>query len=382
MASKIPDPTTRPPEVDSPTPKEAKCVGGNLVKWILPFLCVGCRLVSAILGIIKDAHLTLNQYNWLSSIFYLGYLLAEWWQSLALQRFPRGKGVILLLLLHIPCISFASLFRAFDRNPSSSLRLFLGIAKACIVLAFLIILSMSFTYDEQAVLMPCMWEIGNPSPLTSGLLSYGVLWINTGSFGPRKRFMVITGILTVLFGIAVWILPPTEMANGLTNQYSMIIKSFGFTTLQTRLLGCSNDLTALVSLGAAALFLAKTTNCRAWLSIAAYAANCYAGHTKRTVVTALYHPAAFQPQYAPRYIVPWAVILVVVCILPSRVVLVLRWYMVRENRRRDALESKGKIQEVGIMQHFDESGESREEVVDARQLDLTDRENLAFRYVL
>lgn len=114
-----------------------------------------------------------------------------------------------------------------------------------------------------------------------------------------------------------------ETANGLTNQYSLIIKSFGFSTLETTLLGCINGLTALASLGVAAVVLAKTRNARAWLSAAAYilpiascillitlpwsnragllaaiyirapegvaysvvmiwAANCSAGHTKKT----------------------------------------------------------------------------------------------------
>ncbi len=46
---------------------------------------------SAILGILEDANLSADQYNWLSSIFYLGYLVAEWPQNLALQRFPVAK---------------------------------------------------------------------------------------------------------------------------------------------------------------------------------------------------------------------------------------------------------------------------------------------------
>ncbi|PSN72464.1 MFS general substrate transporter [Corynespora cassiicola Philippines] len=483
-------------QVDEPTNEEAARIQKKLVRWILPFLCVGYHLMyvdkqtlgsSAILGIMEDADLTANQYNWLSSIFYLGYLLAEWPQNLALQRFRVGKWLAInlviwgaILLLHIPCNSFASLF---------VVRFLLGVAEACIVPAFLIILSMFFTYDEQAVLMPCMWAIGNSSPITSGLLSYGVLWIDTGSFSPWKWFMVITGGLTVLFGITVWLFFPDsplnatfltpeeraqavlriasnhsgieqkrfkrhqflealrdpktwlfflhawsqEMANGLTNQYSLIIKSFGFTTLQTTLLGCVNGLTAIVSLGAAALILAKTRNCRAWLSAAAYvppiiscvllialpwsnrwglltaiwiratggisysvvmiwAANCSAGHTKKTAVIALYHvgyglgnilsPQLFQPQYAPRYIVTWAVILGVACVLPMAIVLYLRWYLVRENRRRDELDRLGKVQEVGIIQHVGEDGDSNEEVVNVNQLDLTDRENLKFRYVL
>jgi MFS family permease len=68
-------------------------------------------------------------------------------------------------------------------------RFLLGLSEACIVPAFLLTLSMFFTYQEQAVLMPIMWSIGNASPITSGLLSYGVLWINTDGFAPWKWFM-------------------------------------------------------------------------------------------------------------------------------------------------------------------------------------------------
>ncbi|PPJ53046.1 hypothetical protein CBER1_11359 [Cercospora berteroae] len=221
------------------------------------------------------------------------------------------------------------------------------------------------------------------------------------------------------------------MANGLTNQYSLIIKFFGFSTLQTTLLGCANGLTAFVSLATAAIILARTTNFRAWLSIAAYfppiiscilllslpwsnrwglltaiwiratggipysvvmiwAANCSVGHTKKTTVIALYHvgyglgnilsPQLFQPQYKPRYVVTWAVTLGVACVFPMFLVVYLRWYLKRENARRDALQAQGLISEVGIVEHSD--GDALEEVVDALQLDLTDRENLAFRYVL
>lgn len=48
---------------------------------------------------------------------------------------------------------------------------------------------MFFTYDEKAVLMPIMWAVRNSSPITSGLLCYGVLFIKTGTFAPWKCFM-------------------------------------------------------------------------------------------------------------------------------------------------------------------------------------------------
>lgn len=99
-------------------------------------------------------------------------------QKLTVVDLSPNRGGI--LLLHIPCNSFASLF---------VVRILLGLAEACIVPSFLIILSMFFTYDEQGVLMQIMWACGNSSPITSGLLSYGVLFIKTGSFAPWKWFM-------------------------------------------------------------------------------------------------------------------------------------------------------------------------------------------------
>lgn len=51
----------------------------------------------------------------------------------------------------------------------------------------------------------------------------------------------------------------------------------------------------------------------------------------------------------------------------------------KENRRRDALVAEGKdVQSMGVV----EGDEGEEKIVDNNQLDLTDRENLTFRYVL
>ncbi|KAK4561268.1 hypothetical protein LTR86_004585 [Recurvomyces mirabilis] len=488
-------------KIDDPTPEEARLIRNKCLRRMLPFLCIGYHLMyvpddavdkqtlgsSSILGILKDVHLTSNQYNWLSALFYVGYLVAEWPQNWALQRFPVAKWLAgnlliwaVILLLHIPCTSFASM---------AVVRVLLGIAEACIVPSFLLIMSMFFTYDKQAVLMPCMWAIGNASPVTSGLLSYGVLWIKTGNFAPWKWFYVITGCLTIIFALCVWVWLPDspitahflqpeeraqsilrikgnhsgieqkrfkryqfveaitdpktwlfflhswsqEMANGLTNQYSLIIKSFGFTTLQTTLLGCVTGLTAFFSLAVAAIVLAKTKNCRAWVSFFAYipcvvsgimlltlpfserwallvaiwirssggipyavvmiwAANCSAGHTKKTTVIAMYHvgyglgnilsPQLFQPRWKPRYLATWGIILGVAVILPMIIIINLRLYLDRENKRRDSLAAQGLVREVGVMTHDDGDGVKSEEIVDARQLDLTDRQNLAFRYVL
>ena len=60
---------------------------------------------------------------------------------------------------------------------------------------------------------------------------------------------------TWIFFLHAW---SQEMANGLTNQYSLIINSFGFTVLQTTLLGTVSGAVSFVCLITAAVVLHKT----------------------------------------------------------------------------------------------------------------------------
>ncbi|KAJ7805027.1 hypothetical protein B0H14DRAFT_2611820 [Mycena olivaceomarginata] len=49
------------------------------------------QLLIVTLGHREETHLTTNQYNWLGTLFYLSYLVFEFPQNLALQRFPVAK---------------------------------------------------------------------------------------------------------------------------------------------------------------------------------------------------------------------------------------------------------------------------------------------------
>jgi ACS family allantoate permease-like MFS transporter len=49
---------------------------------------------SSVLGLQASTHINQNQFNWLGTIFYLAYLVFEYPQNLALQRFPVGKWMV------------------------------------------------------------------------------------------------------------------------------------------------------------------------------------------------------------------------------------------------------------------------------------------------
>lgn len=76
-------------------------------------------------------------------------------------------------------------------------------------------------------------------------------------------------------------------------------------------------------------------------------------------------------------------ILGVASVLPALLVLYIRYYLVKENKRRDAvLTSRNGIQDTGVIESTDADGHRVTYTVESNQLDLTDRENPNFRYVL
>jgi MFS family permease len=58
----------------------------------------GILSVAAVLGILEDTHITLTQYSWVNSTFYLDYFVFQMPNNYLLQRFPIGKYLSVLLI--------------------------------------------------------------------------------------------------------------------------------------------------------------------------------------------------------------------------------------------------------------------------------------------
>jgi len=114
-----------------------------------------------------------------------------------------------------------------------------------------------------------------------------------------------------------------------------------------------------------------------------------AGHTKRIVTNAVMlsgycignaaGPFMWKAQYKPRYHVPWAVIGACYVVSPI-LLLVIRAILARENRIRDAepIEDNKEY----LIERITEDGKWVKVKVDKEFLDMTDRQNRDFRYVL
>ena len=71
----------------------------------------------------EDAHLSANQFDWLGTIFYFSYLLFQYPQNLALQRFPVGKWMTCVLdpIYHFPFFIYLPKLKHFPLGDHSVL---------------------------------------------------------------------------------------------------------------------------------------------------------------------------------------------------------------------------------------------------------------------
>ncbi|KAF9049383.1 MFS general substrate transporter [Hymenopellis radicata] len=475
-------------------PKEADRVRRKIDRHILPLMCTLYWIQfmdkttlgnSAILGIREATHLTTNQYNRLGTVFYLSYLLFEFPQNLGLQRFPVGKWMScnifiwgISLCCHAACKNFAGLFVC---------RIFLGVCEGSITAGFMIVSSMFYTRTEQTLRVGYWFLMNGTAQIISGFISFGTLHITNTALEPWQWLMIITGIITLICAItfwfmfpdsptSAWFLTPHERAiaihrikenqtgvenkhfkkeqmiealldpktwlfalfsaldnipNSLTNQRSIIVSSFGFTNLQTTLLGCVDGVVEIVTIWTGVTLAARIPNSRAYVGSAylvpnilgvflvnflswnnkigllfsvwltgvgttgfvlmlSWLSSVTAGHTKKITVNAVMlsaycignaaGPFMWQAKYKPRNHVPW--IIIGICYLCCMALLLgIRFLLNRENKRRDNEPSDDSFDDVYI-ERMTADGQREMVKVDKEFLDLTDIQNRDFRYVL
>ena len=430
---------------------------------------------AAIFGIRTDLKLHGTQYNWLSSIFYFGFLAWAFPTNYMMQRFPiaRYLGINIFmwgafLMMQAACTSFSSL---------AALRALSGAAEACSDPSFMLITSMWYTRRQQPVRIGLWYTANGFGIALGGLLGYGIGHIR-GSLPSWKYEFVIIGALCCIWGVVLFVFLPNSPVNarllsqrerrvaverlrsnqtgvenktfkwyhvreafldyklylfffiavvgnlpngGISNFGTIIIQGFGYSTLVTTLLqipyGVFIALSILVCVYTNDWVARKGYNSRIYFLVLFLIPNiagcfglryvpldqhvgrliCYyltgpynaafvlvlslqtaniAGHTKKVTTNAalflgyctgnIAGPFFFKTNQTPVYTLGiW--MMIVSHLLEGSCVLLLRALLAQENKRRDRLQSGGERD-----QHLDETAFG----------DLTDKENLNFRYVL
>ncbi|KAJ9098067.1 hypothetical protein QFC19_006502 [Naganishia cerealis] len=429
---------------------------------------------SSILGIKTDTHLTTTEYNLLGSLFYIAYLAFEWPQNIALQRFPVGKWMVSSLHLRkkvARCTDPYRISKELKHYPMGNFPVLLR--------------------RLQELCRSSDSAIRASAQVISGLLSFGVLQIGLDApFKPWRIFFLLTGAMTFVVALAYWIWFPdnpmnakflteeekvmaierirdnktgvenktwkreqfvealcdwklwtfavfaafNNIPNSLTNQNSLIIKSLGFETWQTTLLGCVSGVVEIVTIWASTLALKRWPNHRGYIGAVwlvpnvlgailivtlpysnkagilvclyitgvgtpgfvialAWINSCVTGHTKKTTTNAaflvgyclgnLLAPLMWLDKYKPRNRIPWTIIIISysICVV---MMLGIRWRLEFENKQRDKLQAESGTDDddYGYVDEILEDGTKVTHKIDKAFMDLTDKQNLSFRLVV
>lgn len=160
---------------------------------------------AAIFGISDDLKLENDDYSWLSSLFYWGFLVFALPTNLLLQHFPLAKylgfNIFLwgiLLMCQAAVKSFAGL---------AALRVLGGAAEACADPGFILISSMWYTRKEQPLKIGLWYTAVGVGISFGGLLGYGIGHIR-GSLSSWKYEFIIIGALCAVWGIVMMICLP------------------------------------------------------------------------------------------------------------------------------------------------------------------------------
>lgn len=191
-------------EVD---PEELKRLVRKIDRNILPYLLV-CYCFfyidkttlsyAAIFGIQKDLHLHGQQYSWLSSVFYFGFLGWAIPTNLLLQRLPVGKylgsQIFLwgaLLMCQAACNTFQTL---------AVTRALAGAVEAAADPCFMVITQMWYTRQQQPIRIGIWYSGYGWGAAGGGLLGYGIGHIR-GSLPSWKYEFIIIGAACCTWGI-------------------------------------------------------------------------------------------------------------------------------------------------------------------------------------
>lgn len=466
-------------EIDEATNKRLL----RIIDWhLMPIMCIvyGINYLdkttisyASIMGLKTDLHLHGDNYQWLGSMFYFGYLFWEYPTSRLLQRLPLAKysaaNVVMwgtVLALFATTSNFAG---------GMTIRFFLGVFESAVTPGFALFTSQWYTKDEQSSRTGIWFSFNGFGQILGGLVAYGIaIGSKKHDLGiePWKLVFVVFGCFTALLGVVFFFIMPDNQLNakwlsqsdrvlavarvrsnqqgignkhfkmyqlkealtdpmtwafvfyalvadipngGISNFFSQLIVSFGYTADESLLYGTPGGavevvalivsgwlgmklrrrlLVSMIGLSVALLgiilivalpldmkvgrligYYLTQASPTPFVALLSLISSNIAGYTKKTTIAALYligycvgniiGPQTFRPNEAPRYISGEITIIVCwgLCLLD---ILFLHFYFKRQN--------KLKAQKRAHPDYI--------KLENQEWLDLTDKENLEFEYAL
>nr|KMM65664.1 membrane transporter [Coccidioides posadasii RMSCC 3488] len=196
----------------------------RIIDWhLMPLMCVIYGLnyldkttlsYASVMGLKEDIHLVGDNYQWLGSMFYFGYLAWEWPTTRLLQRLPLAKYSAFCMVawgLVLTCFAAVENF-----SGAVALRFFLGVFEAAVTPGFALLTSQWYTKPEQAIRVNLWFSFNGWAQIFGAVLAYGIAVgsrIHGSTIAPWKTLFISTGLLTVSMGLLFWWFVPDNQLN-------------------------------------------------------------------------------------------------------------------------------------------------------------------------
>ncbi|KAG9228163.1 MFS allantoate transporter-like protein [Amylocarpus encephaloides] len=176
-----------------------------IFSYFLQFLDKSTLNYASVMGIQKDTKLVGQQYPWLGSAFYFGYLIANYPASLVFVKLPLAKflsACIIAWAIVLGCHGAANTFIGL-----CVLRVLLGMTESTVSPGFSLLTGIWYKPSEHAW-RHGLWFVGNGIANTfGGLLAYAIAHIK-GDLKPWRWLFIIFGLITLTWGVFLFFMLP------------------------------------------------------------------------------------------------------------------------------------------------------------------------------
>lgn len=167
--------------------------------YFLQALDKGTLSFSSIMGIQEDAHLVGQQYSWLTTCTYLAVLCWEFPTNYIIQKVPLAKYLALNVILWGVVLACHALGKDF--TILVVVRTLLGLFECCCQPVFIMMSAMWYKRSEQATIVALWYMMNGGQQIVGGLLSFCFTLIQDAALRNWEILFLTYGCITVVWGV-------------------------------------------------------------------------------------------------------------------------------------------------------------------------------------
>jgi hypothetical protein len=169
---------------------------------------------ASVMGIQKDIGLVGDNYQWLGSMFYFGYIAWEYPTTRLLQRLPLAKYssfCVIMWGVTLACFAGVTNFAG-----AVAIRFFLGVFEAAVTPGFALLTSQWYTKEEQGSRTGIWFSFNGFAQIFGGVVAYGIAKgteAHPAAIEGWKIVFLLTGLLTAVIGVIFLFTVPDNQLN-------------------------------------------------------------------------------------------------------------------------------------------------------------------------